>query len=212
MRDTYKDHILKILSENGPLGVNALQKEMVKEGLDIPLSTLQRYLHRQEYFLLNGSKKWVLPENITPVLTNTSADRAVEALESSLRLIQSQMEELQLVVRNTLSPISTIKRGIKELRPAVAEVAEGQRVVDPRLHKLNDTRGVLLDIMRKKKENIPEEYQDLFFNFDYVGLVIKEGENYTRDFLEADIYDILSGIKTELDEDTITILKENQLD
>jgi DNA-binding Lrp family transcriptional regulator len=205
--DKYKDDILRLINQNGAMGVNALSRE-----LNIPLSTLQKYLHRQNYFKLNEYKKWDLPENVIGEVKSNSLVLMANVAENSILLLKSQLEEMLLSVNNALVPIETIRRGINSFSPSVADNKSGQSDIDPRLVNIHSMKGKLSDIFKKQRANIPEEYQTLLFNFDYVGLVLKEGDDYVKNFLESDIYELLVGKVQELTEDTIEILKVNQIE
>jgi hypothetical protein len=205
MYDKYKDDILKLITDNGPMGVNALSK-----ATSIPLSTLQKYLHKQTYFKINEDKKWDLPERVATDIRTNTLELMVNMVETSILLLKSQMEELQHNVDNTLTPIATLKRGLSAQAP-VASNQTGQSTIDPRLSEIMDMKATLISIFKKQKANIPDEYESLLFNFDYVGLVLKEGKQYTQSFLEDGLYNLLSGSTDELSEDTVEILKENQL-
>lgn len=203
--DKYRDDILRLISEKGALGVNSLSRE-----LNVPLSTLQKYLHRQSYFKLNEEKRWDLPENVMGDIKTNSLVLMANVVENSILLLKSQLEEMQQSVGNALNPISTIKRGLNAGLAPVAGNKSGHSEIDPRLTKVMDMKATLDNIFKKQKDNIPEEYQTLIFNFDYVGLVLKEGDNYTKEFLENGLYELLAGKEQELTEDTIEILKDNQ--
>ena len=205
MIDKYKDDIIVLIKKNGPMGVNALQRE-----LDVPLTTLQKYLHRQTYFKINEDRKWDLPENVIADIKNNTLELMTNVVENSILLLKSQMDEMQLSLNNALVPISTLKRGISNLSAGVASTESGQKITNPHLLELIKHEGTLKEIFSKKKDNILEEYRNLLFNFDYIGLVRKEGEEYTKEFLEQNTYELLAGRTQILTEDTIQILKENQ--
>lgn len=202
--DKYKDDIIKLISKNGPMGVNALQRE-----LEVPLSTLQKYMHRQTYFKINDDKKWDLPENVVADIKSNTLELMTNVVQNNILLLKSQLEEMQLTLDNSLVPINTLKRGISTISAPVA-VKSSSSDIDPRLVHFNDAYNTLKRIIKDKKANIPEEYSELLNNFDYIGLMLKEGEEYTREFLDSDIYELLMGKEDKLSEDTITILKENQ--
>lgn len=201
-----KADIITLIQIHGPMGVNALQRE-----LGVPLSSLQKYLHNQNYFRKNEDKKWDLPENVAGELKGNSLTLMAEMVETTYKLLRSQVNEMSHALENAINPITSLKNNINAVVVPVAADKVGQSILDPRLRRINETKDTLSNIFHKQKDNIPKEYRNLFFNFDYVGLVIKEGETYTNKFLEEGTYELLAGKDTELSEETIIILKENQL-
>lgn len=204
MTEKYKDLILPLIKQNGPMGVNALSK-----AVDIPVSTLQKYLHRQSYFKLTDDKKWDLPENVAADIKSNTLELMTNVVENNIQLLRSQLEEMQLTLENTLTPIGTLKRGINNITTPVAD--KSNSTIDPRLSRIMLMSTEIKRVFNKQKANIPEEYDKLLFNFDYIGLVLKDGEFYTNTFLEGEIYELLAGKEQTLSDETVEILKENQI-
>lgn len=201
--EKYKDDIIKLITERGPLGVNAIQRE-----LGMPLSTLQKYLHRQNYFKLNDDRKWDLPENVIGEIKTNTLSLMTNVVENSILLLKSQMEEMQLTIDNALSPIITLKKGVNNIALPVAD--KGNIQIDPRLVRVSDDANKYTQIVKAQKGNIPDEYKDIVFSFDLVGLVLKEGEEYVRESVMDELSAVLVGKNSTLSEELIQTLKENQ--
>lgn len=201
----YHDDILAIISRNGAMGVNALQRE-----LNIPLSTLQKYLHKQTYFRMNDERKWDLPENITSDIKSNTLSLTINVVENSILMLQSQLDEMKQSIANALAPIGTLKRGIDNLAPT--PVAGKATPLDKRLSNLNDAALQYKVIVRKQKDIIPDQYLNLLINLDYVGLVFSLGAVYADEMLTGDIYGVLVGSITELSDDLLDVIKENQME
>lgn len=182
MIDKYKDEILVLIQEKGPLGVNAIQRE-----LNYPLSTLQKYLHRQSYFRINDDKKWDLPENVMGEVKTTSLTLVANVIENSILLLKSQLEELQLSVDNALSPINTLKRGISAQSPSVAAPSVKNH---PLVDKIQSFVASLHESINNQKSNIPEEYRNLLLNVDLMRIMFKKGSDY----FDSSFMPVFSGI------------------
>lgn len=201
--ERYKDDILKLITTNGPMGVNALQRH-----LDVPTSTLQKYLHRQTYFKLNDDRKWDLPENVIGEIKTNTLSLMANVVENSLLVLQSQMEEMQHALSNTLAPMQTLKKGVNNIAVGVAD--KGNIDIDPRLVKVSEEANKYLQIVKAQRANIPEEHKEIIFNFDLIALVLKEGQEYVRETVMDELSEILIGKSSSLSEELVQTLKENQ--
>lgn len=206
MQDRYKSDIITLITQRGPLGVSALSKE-----LNVAASTLQKYLHKQSYFKINEDKKWDLPENVVSDIKSNTLVLMTDLVETNVKLLKSQLEEMLQTVENAINPIETLKRGVNTYQAPVASKSDKPvQKIDSRISEIIEMEATLQSIFKKQSSNIPEEYRDLFFNFDYIGLVLKEGQSYTKEFLEEGTYALLAGKDTTLEEDVLQILKDNQ--
>ncbi len=199
MAEINQAEIKTLIERNGEMGVNALSKE-----LKVPLSTMQKYMERQTFFKKTKSRKWDLPERVATGESLSSVDNYQTVIDSQLNGINAMFELLTSNIRSTLLLLAAQK-------PILQPVASPTINIDPRLSKIVEFETKIQDVFKKQKHNIPETYRDLLFNFDYVGLILKEGQTYANTFLEDEIYELLSGKVQELTEDTLSILKENQI-
>lgn len=208
--DKYYNPIEGMLQKNGPMGVNAIARE-----LDVPVSTIQKWLERQDYFVKNANRKWQLPEKSEQIEQSKSSHGLTGELdpviEAQIRSISRLHEMLVTQLKNTVDFITEYEiKGppqvvIEETEPPVADL-------DPRLIQLETDAKKLIEIFNKRdiKANIPEEFRALLNGYDHIGLIIKEGKDFATKFLEDEIFSLLSGRISTLSEETVGILKENQ--
>lgn len=201
MSEERKDQILRVLSEKGALGVNALARE-----IGVPLSTLQKYLHNQNYFRMNDSKKWDLPERVTTDLKTNTMTLMLNSLETAILLVQSQIDETRQSIANALVPVESLKRGFKNIQLPVAE--SGNVGLHPKWSEALDMLVKFPDIIKTRKDNLSEENYDLLRNVDWYHLYLDMGANYFINVLSGDIYNLLLGETDNLSEDTLTTIKE----
>lgn len=196
--------IESLLKANGSMGVNAIARE-----LDVPVSTIQKWLERQRYFVKNEKRQWELP----------GTKSTVRQLNGEIReVINSQLVTIERLHRTLADQLEATVDFIKDYeikQPQGTKLDEVDRPVadiDPRLIQLQEDAKKLKEIFNKKdiKSNIPEEYKALLNGYDHVGLVLKEGKDFTTKFLEDEIFSLLSGRISSLSEGTVGILKENQ--
>jgi hypothetical protein len=200
MNDQYFEDIKALIQQNGAMGVNAISK-----AIDKPLSTVQKYMHRQSYFKMNDQRKWDLPESVTTKEIQSTINNFDQVIESQLSGITSLSDMLITQIKSTITILSAQK-------PIIAAVADKSPNIDKRLIDFQSNTNKLKEIIKKQKANVPDEYYDLLINYDHIGLVMKEGSKYALDFLEGDIYSMLAGDARELSEETVEILRENQIE
>jgi hypothetical protein len=162
-------------------------------------------MHRQSYFKMNDQRKWDLPESVTTKEIQSTINNFDQVIESQLSGITSLSDMLITQIKSTITILSAQK-------PIIAAVADKSPNIDKRLIDFQSNTNKLKEIIKKQKANVPDEYYDLLINYDHIGLVMKEGSKYALDFLEGDIYSMLAGDARELSEETVEILRENQIE
>lgn len=203
-REKYYLPIEKALQTNGPMGVNELARV-----LDVPVSSVQNWLQRQNYFEKNSDRKWQLPGEKKTTSNLAGELRAV--IDEQVRAIRRLQEMLTTQLENTVDFITDYE--IKGPPQGNSEQTDAPvAAFDSRLVQLDSDAKKLQDIFNKRelKANTPEEYRELLNHYDHIGLIIKEGKDFTTKFLEDEIFSLLAGRITTLSEETIGILKENQ--
>lgn len=204
MIEKYHKPIFEVISREGALGVNAIAK-----ATEIPLSTIQKYLDKQQtFFRKTEDRKWDLPENVNADITSQSLILTANILENTILLIQSQLGELQNTVANTLTPVNTLKRGVENKPLPVAETT--YKAKNTKLSKILEAIDKLPSLIKSRKENVSEELLELLLNTEWLELFVDLGYNYISDVIEPDLYELLLGNKTDLSEDTLTTIKEYQ--
>lgn len=200
--DKYYDEVLHYLTENGETGVNVLAN-----ALNVPLSTMQRYLEKQTYFKKTINRKWDLPSNVETDIKSNTMTLMVSSVENALMVVDSQMAEIQLSIQNALMPVNTLKRAVSALNAPVADKATNMH---PSIIKVNEFANVMQKAIKQYMSNVPEEYQELLKNLDIIGMCVNMGLNYINSSENADLTGILLGETDKLTEDTLKVLENHQ--
>lgn len=205
MTDRYRDDITKLIATNGAMGVNELQR-----ALNVPLSTLQNYLTKQQnYFKKTENKKWDLPENVESEVKTNTLGLMANGAENAVLLLQSQMSEIQLSITNVLTTIGTLKRGVNNvITPPVADKASNELLNHRWISQMITDLEQLALILKKKMSDIPEEYHNLLGNTDWPRLMVERGNIYFKEELSGAIADLILKNSTELPDDVLRVLKE----
>jgi len=199
MANNYHDMILAVITEQGELGVNEIARR-----IDVPLSTVQKYLERQTYFMKTERRKWDLPANVNADIKSDTMSLMVNSVENSLLILKSQLSEIQESVNNSLIPLSTLKRGISTVKTPVA----GKSVnVHPKLVKLEEDANEIEEVFKKFKDKLPDEYKDMILNVDMVWLSISKGTEYVKGEFSNQISSLLLEKGDNLSDDVINSLK-----
>jgi len=200
--DKYYDALLPYINEHGETGVNVLAKQ-----LDVPLSTLQRYLERQTYFRKTINRKWDIPNNVDADIKSNTMTLMVNSVENALMLLDSQLSEIQSNVQNALMPVGTLKRAVIGLSAPVADKSDEMH---PFIVEMDKGIKESYMVFKKYMSKIPEEYQELIKNVDLYRLSVDMGTKFMESDFNVDISSLLLEKTTELSEDTVEILKEYQ--
>lgn len=204
--DKYYDDIHAFITTNGESGVNAISK-----AINVPLSTVQKYLERQSFFKKTEQRKWDLPDRVPNVDIKTETlPLMVNSVENALLILKAQLTEIQQTVDNSLIPLNTLKRSVNHAIAPVASKSDTSVNIDPRLINVNEEVQKLKDVFKKQKANIPDEYADLLNNYDHIGLYLKEGKEYVTNMLQDELFELLTGQTQTLSEEAVQTLKDNQ--
>ncbi len=201
--DRYYDEILAYITENGETGVNALAKL-----LNVPLTTMQRYLEKQTYFRKTVNRKWDLPDNVNADIKTNTMTLIVESVENTLKLITSQLEELQTIVQVTHTPLNSLKRAVSTIN---APVAGNGTKIRPRLVEINEGMDNVEKAIKGHIKNVPEMYQDLLLNLDVCRLITEMGTLYMKGDFNTELMNVLTAQADTLSEDALELLKEYQI-
>lgn len=192
-----RDTIAAVISEKGPLGVNALAME-----LGVAPSSLQRYLTTQDYFRRTENRRWDLPENVAQNVKSNTLHLMLENAITGTKLLIATNSELLDQLEMNRKTLELVKQNLNQIsNPPVA---------DSRFADFESANEKLRDAIKRNKNNIPEEYYDLIYNYDHVGYIIKVGKGTAVNFLESQLAPLILGDHTELSEQTVQILEENQ--
>jgi hypothetical protein len=196
---TLQSDIKVLIEKNGPMGVNQLAKE-----LDIPLSTMQKYLDKQQsYFKKNFARKWVLPEQAANEHQSVVSENYTNIINSQLLSMQALIDTLMSQFRATITLIETNK-------PNERAVAGKTHNMHPSMQKMSDYIDNMSKAIKAYISNVPEEYRDLIKNLDIAEMIVNEGVNYVMGEKSGDLTGLLLGEHTELTDETLKVLERYQ--
>lgn len=198
--NSIKSDIARLIEINGAMGVNQLAKE-----LNIPLSTLQKYLDKdQNYFKKNYTRKWELPDMSANTDMAAVADKYSNVIESQLMTMNALIETLMAQFRATVSLIDANKGSSP---PVAGKVPD----IDARVLKTDKTIKDMYALFKKYIPVCPKEYQDLLKNLDLTRLTLELGNNYMFNEFNTAITPLFTEQETELSDDMLDLLSEYQL-
>lgn len=200
--DKYHDLILEYVTKNGETGVNELSK-----ALEVPLSTMQKYLEKQSYFKKTQNRKWDLPENVAADIKANTLALMVTNVENSLLLLQAQMDEVRHNLTTAMAPIGTLKRGVENI---VAPVANSPKAIDQRLYKFEEELSIMPRAMKTHKDRLPEEYRELLLNADWIDIGIEKGFRYMHDMLGPAIAEMIADNDVGLSTEFVEVIEKYQ--
>lgn len=180
------------------MGVNALAK-----ATNIPLSSMQHYLHKQSYFKMNSQRKWDLPDR---VLTNNIN----EAFGEVDTVIQQQVAGISSLATMLITQVNATVALLSAQKPIMAPVANKTEEIHPKLRELNKRLKSTEDVFKKFVKVCPEEYQDLIKNLDLYELSIVEGSKSLESSFSNELTLLFTEQATELSDETLVLLTKYQ--
>lgn len=205
--EKYYDLILPLITEKGELGVNEIARY-----IDVPPSTVQKYLTDQKYFKKTEKRKWDLPDRVNTDIKSDTLSLMVNSVENALLILKAQLTDLVESVDNSLGPVKTLKRGVTSINTPVATKSGESVDIDPRLLDLDKKIKDSYAVFKKYVKVVPDEYRELILNFDYMGFTLAYGTEVANGDINEDISALLLEKTSTLSEDTIEMLKEFQKD
>jgi len=205
------DEIEQLLREKGELGVNAIAQALQK-----PVSTTQKCLEKQSYFIRTQNRKWDLPERVLD-----AANKTANQLENNAA--QSRAKELALIVENVIAQVDAIKlrlsvvgSAINELTPSPVTIAAQAAVANsPKVNSKFEKRIIELDkmhrILKAHIDRVPDKYKALLTNLDYSEVAWQIGATVMDNEINPELTSLILGEKTELQESTIALFEQYQL-
>jgi hypothetical protein len=201
-----KETIASTLVQKGPLGVTQLATE-----LDLPVSTLHRYLTNQKYFKQTENRKWDIPENFEVATELNTLTKMANNVHASVDLLLAQHEDLTLRITGALDALKILMKGIETFDEKRATKSNKEHpVADSRLVDMDKGSKSLREAVKQNKSNIPSEYYELLYNYDFISHVLTTGRDIAKDFLEKELAPIILDGDLELSEETVETLKEYQ--
>lgn len=202
MNEKYHEMILPIITEGGEMGVNEIAKK-----INLPVSTVQKYLERQNYFRKTERRKWDLPHKVTSDIKAETLALMVSSVESALQLLRAQFAEMQQSVDNTIVPLNTLKSGIKTI---IVPVADKPIEIDPQLLEADKLIKNLQTVFKKFVGKCPEEYQELIKNVDLGQILVVKGLDYVNDVFSTEISSLFLEQTDKLSDEILDTLETYQ--
>lgn len=197
--DRFHNDVKALLEKNGAMGVNALAAE-----LSVPLSTMQKYLDKQQtYFIKNLARKWELPDN--QIVSHVS-----EMSNNYVDIVDSQIKSMRVLTDTLMSQFTSTLAIISANRPVNAPVAGQTSNMQPSMDALDKNVKMVYVAFKKYMSVIPEEYQELIKNVDLYELSFRLGWIYTEDVFLAEISHLMTEQSTTLSDDTLKVLETYQ--
>lgn len=101
----YHDAIKELLTNYGPMGVNAIANK-----LGIPVSSIQYYLKTQQsYFVQNNKRKWQLPDELEDLWED---EKDQEMLKEWLKDPDKHLTQVLKTIQNAKDQISIMQRQV----------------------------------------------------------------------------------------------------
>jgi hypothetical protein len=205
MTDKYYDLIHPLLTEKGELGVNEIAR-----AIDLPLSSVQKYLERQNHFKKTERRKWDLPDRVNSDIKSDTLSLMVTSVETQLLLLKAQLADITQNVENSLIPIDTLKRGVNSIQTPVAGKTDKVPDIDPELLIMDKKVKDLYAVFKRFVGKCPEEYQDLLKNLNIGKIIVEKGFDYLSGSFNVELSSLFLEKETELSEDVLSVLKAYQ--
>lgn len=195
------ESIKKLLTDKGPQGVTAIAKV-----LDAPPSSIQKYLtNQQDYFKLNRSKKWCLP-NVT------EKEDSVTVANNITNVLNSQVNGINALIDLLVSQLSATTTLISDFKPVV-QVSSGKApTMHPKIAELDKLIKDTQALFDRFVDKVPDMYKELIQNLDLYSLIIKRGVEFIQTGIGPDITALFLQESDTLSEETIEVLKSYQLE
>jgi hypothetical protein len=206
IEEKYHEPIMKYINEHGESGVNA-----IAAGIKMPLSSVHKYLERQDYFKKTPNKKWDSPEKVaTNLATNIENNRLAmlaQSMNTQSILVSNNLDMFSATILDLLSQISSIASMLAGFSPTVAGISPN---IHPLMIQTDKEIKEMYEVINKYLHKCPEEYRDLLKNVDLYAFVIKLGSEYVKSTFNGEVAALVLGEATELSEDTFEVLKTYQ--
>ncbi len=196
--------VLALITEKGPLGVTAISKT-----LNIPLNTMQKWLHNQSYFRMNENRKWDLPENVHSANKTNNLTLLVNAVKTQLLLVKAEKENLDIAVQMAQDAVNNLERTASTLN--TQPVANQTSVTYPeRLTKFPAMLDNLMKVIKARKGFMSEEVYNLLINLRWVDLILDNGTIYLDSVFEPALHEVLLAERETFDTDLLETVMEYQ--
>jgi phosphatidylserine decarboxylase len=200
-----KEEIEELIRTNGEMGVNA-----IAVGISKPVSSVQKYLERQNYFLKTPNRKWELPERVMErVLSEFEGKSQDLAIREGLITIESTlvaMDAVKAKLSNVAQLLEKFNAMTKVQTPPVADKTKVNSKFEKRIIELDRMHKAL----KAHIDRVPDSYKELLSNLEYMEMAWRIGA-IAMDEINEELTSLITGEKTELQESTIALFKQYQL-
>jgi hypothetical protein len=197
--EEYREAVEQLILREGPQGVNALSRE-----LNVPLSTMQKYMKTQRYFIQNEQRRWDIPANIAQLEIAKTQGNLNTVIDTQLAGIDSLFELLSSSIRSTVTLLKSQKAA-----PAAAKVDSS---LPPVVAKFCADTKEQERLTREHLKKIPEEYRPLLLNLDTYQMFLTEGTKHVKKGFLNELSELILGERTELSTEIVELLEQYQKD
>lgn len=207
--DKYHESVKRVLTEKGELGVNSIARE-----LNMSVSTLQKYLENQSYFKKTEKRRWDLPHKVAARTINEQSTTNFELVASTITsqsvTLRSQLEAALMCLSIMDSQVMIINDTAKLALAAVPPVADKPRQIHQALLTIEENAKVMTNVIKSKLSDIPEEYQQLLLNTDWLVFIANRGVLYVNNEVAPEISNLVLKEDNELSDEVTKLLNEYQ--
>lgn len=205
----YHDPILSYLQANGRQGVNNIAK-----GVQLPVSSVDKFLKRQTYFKKTTDAKWDLPENVAEERSNqletSRMGMLVQTLTAQSLIAEQSLDAFTSSINDLLTNIQTISPLLENFKPPVAK-SDKATEVHPLFVKMDNNVKEYHKLLNKHMKNIPEQYVDMVKNADIVRLILERGNTFVDERILSEIGMLMMQQSEMLSDDVVDTLMEYQI-
>lgn len=193
------DEIEAFLKENGETGVNA-----ISAGIGKPVSSVQKWLEKQTYFIKTSSRKWDLPERIIGNFDVKAQDLVIRdtnlAIENAVLVLGSTKAKLDALL-TVVERINTVSAATNQRRVA------GNSKIEKRISEVEKMQKIL----KSHIDKVPEQYRELLRDLDYVEMTWQLGAKKMDTEINSELTELILGETTELKETTVALFQTYQI-
>lgn len=205
--DKYYEKVKELLLAKGEMGVNAIAIE-----LRVPVSTMQKYLERQDYFKKTDRRKWDLPEratnNAVKQQSSNHLDTVALTIANQSQMVRAQLEAalMSLSIIETQSSIVTNAATMARL-----SVAGNSKQIDYRLSKFAENVSTMKTAIKQNANKVSDKYKELLTRLDLLELSLRMGSIFVNETLVPELSALLLNEIEELKEETVSLLEKYQI-
>ncbi len=191
----YHNQVLEIIERRGAQGVTELAKL-----LNVPSTSLQRWLGRQDFFVQMDNRKWNLPGAAVHGIFDKTETQFYGVLDSQINAVKATSELL-------FAQLDSVQTMMKAQKPKGSMAGLN---MDKRFGELQAKIGDLTRSFKGYLPDAPEEFRELIAKMDLVGIALTKGTEYTNEVFIPSITSLLLGKTSLLDKEAVILLEKYQ--